>query len=221
MLSLQRFTLFYSLLSLLILFNAYLPLPNLYFYSKPLIMISLIGFAYSIPDAREIRGKSLFMLGMLFALVGDILLLFKGYFLQGLGTFLVMQWCYLLAFRKDLKQLVSASFAITYLAIIIGCILLLLSNLATHLEDDSLLFAIVVYGASIGLMVWMSFLRKKSVGNASYSLVIIGGILFAISDSLIAWNKFVVPVAESHFWIMSTYMMAQYLITRGFLKTPA
>jgi uncharacterized membrane protein YhhN len=184
-------------------------------------MISLIGWAYCYTDAREVRGKTVFAVGMLFALLGDILLLLKGYFLQGLAAFLVMQWCYLFAFRKDLQKLASASFALICLVLIGGCITILLFNILPYLEDTFLSVALVLYSLSIGLMVWVSFLRKESVSTTSYTLVTIGAILFAISDTLIAWNKFVAPVQASHFWIMSTYMMAQYLITRGFLKTPA
>jgi uncharacterized membrane protein YhhN len=39
-----------------------------------------------------------------------------------------------------------------------------------------------------------------------------------ISDSILALNKFYQPIAWSHFIIMVTYAMAQYLIVLGILK---
>jgi len=42
-----------------------------------------------------------------------------------------------------------------------------------------------------------------------------GAILFMLSDSVIAVNKFVLEIPLSGLWIMTTYTLAQWLITVG------
>ena len=42
-----------------------------------------------------------------------------------------------------------------------------------------------------------------------------GACVFMLSDSLIAINKFVTPVALSSLWILGTYYAAQLLIMRN------
>ena len=38
------------------------------------------------------------------------------------------------------------------------------------------------------------------------------------SDSLLAYDKFVSPLPAAHWWIMITYLAAQFLIVWGILK---
>ena len=64
-------------------------------------------------------------------------------------------------------------------------------------------------------MAIMAVNRKGRVNTLSFNLVIYGSILFVISDSILAYNKFVFPISYSGLAIMSTYMAAQYLITVG------
>jgi uncharacterized membrane protein YhhN len=66
-------------------------------------------------------------------------------------------------------------------------------------------------------MSMMALNRKGRVAQASYSLVFFGSILFLISDSMIALNKFFMEFALAGFWIMITYISAQYLIMRGLI----
>jgi uncharacterized membrane protein YhhN len=58
---------------------------------------------------------------------------------------------------------------------------------------------------------------ERKVSDKSYQLVLIGAILFILSDSLIALSKFVVNIPLSSLWIMATYVVAQYLIIQGLL----
>jgi len=217
----QIFTIFYGLLMLVILFVPTVAQYPLYYFTKPLIMISLMGWVVLIPDERIVRGKKLLLTGMFFALVGDCLLMLKGYFLEGLAAFLIMQWCYVIAFRKDYTQKIPIKNALLFALPIAVSTGILLNMLLQEISAYSMSIAIIIYTISIGTMLWFSLMRKFSVDFRSFIMVAAGALLFTVSDSLIAWNKFVSPVENGHFWIMSTYMMAQYLITRGMLKLPA
>jgi uncharacterized membrane protein YhhN len=43
----------------------------------------------------------------------------------------------------------------------------------------------------------------------------VGSLLFLASDSMIAINKFTTEIPMAGFWIMISYILAQYLIMRG------
>jgi uncharacterized membrane protein YhhN len=49
--------------------------------------------------------------------------------------------------------------------------------------------------------------------------VLLGAMLFIISDSFIAINKFINPFPFESYWIMSTYYAAQFMLVTGFLKS--
>ena len=48
----------------------------------------------------------------------------------------------------------------------------------------------------------------------------IGGALFLLSDTLLAYNKFYTAIPQSALWILSTYYMALFLIARSVARGP-
>jgi uncharacterized membrane protein YhhN len=89
--------------------------------------------------------------------------------------------------------------------------------LFNHL-DIVLKIAVFVYMVALLGMSAMALNRYKTVSKASFNLVFYGSVLFVISDSLIAIDKFLTPIPNDRIFIMSTYIAAQYLIMRGILK---
>lgn len=67
-------------------------------------------------------------------------------------------------------------------------------------------------------MVLTAFLRQKEVSKISFILVFLGAILFVISDSILAVDKFYMSLKYSSISIMLTYALAQYFIVIGLLK---
>jgi uncharacterized membrane protein YhhN len=59
--------------------------------------------------------------------------------------------------------------------------------------------------------------RYEKVSRLSYWIVLAGAILFVLSDSGIAFSKFIHPFSGTSLLIMSTYVAAQYLIVAGFI----
>jgi len=49
-------------------------------------------------------------------------------------------------------------------------------------------------------------------------LVSIGAVLFCISDSMLAYDRFITKIPNAHVWIMMTYHMAQILIVAGVIR---
>ena len=67
-------------------------------------------------------------------------------------------------------------------------------------------------------MATAAFLRQGRVSKLSYRLVFFGAIMFMVSDSILALNKFYQPLPYSNIWIMFTYAIAQYVIIIGIFK---
>lgn len=82
----------------------------------------------------------------------------------------------------------------------------------------NMLIPVFVYMIVILMMAITAFLRQQKVFKKSFILVFIGAILFIISDSILALNKFYMPVRFSSVSIMLTYAVAQFFIVMGFLK---
>lgn len=179
--------------------------------TKPLIVASLLGFYIATVPVQN----NVFLLGLIFAMLGDISLMFDGelFFSLGLASFLIMQWCYVFVFRSRMKvPQRSAYMFIGVLAIFSALILWLLwphvGNMKPH---------IVLYIISIFTMTVMAFLRKPD-SSISFYFVFWGAVLFMISDTLLAYNKFVVPIPVASFFVMITYIAAQYGIVRGIVE---
>ena len=77
---------------------------------------------------------------------------------------------------------------------------------------------VLVYGVVISTMLLLAlhliFIKKREAG-----LWMVGGaVLFVISDSILAVNKFYHPFAGSGAAIMITYGLAQFCIIKGAIK---
>ena len=81
-----------------------------------------------------------------------------------------------------------------------------------------MLIPVLFYMLTILTMSTAAYLRKGSVHKISYNLVLLGAVLFMVSDSILALNKFYKPLAFSHVSIMFTYAIAQLCIVLGMLK---
>lgn len=76
-----------------------------------------------------------------------------------------------------------------------------------------------VYSIVLSLM-WLSALLTLfrpgwNIGAAA--LVALGGTLFEISDSMLAYNMFVKRIPRAHFWVHLTYHLAQLGIISGII----
>lgn len=184
-------------------------------FVKPLLMPILLIYLKS---SGVIWNKVIYLLAaaLFFSWIGDILLLTKiNIFIGGLGSFLIAHICYIYCFRKNfsgslLKK--NPLYAIPFFVLGTGMLLLIKGNLG------ELLIPVIVYTSVIILMGLFAINRKDFVNNPSFNWVLIGAILFIISDSLIALTRFYTPIPLDGVWIMLFYGTGQYLITEGIIK---
>jgi uncharacterized membrane protein YhhN len=195
------------------------------FIFKPLIMITL-GVFYVSHIAAENRSTAVIS-AILCSLVGDVMLLFQHdgalYFMTGLFSFLLAHVFYILAYRQHRVQesedalhgMQKIRFAFPIILAGTGLVVILFPVLG------DLKFPVVVYAIVLILMVLNALFRFGFTSPKSFWSVFIGAVLFLISDSVLAINKFLQPVSNGVFIIMLTYILAQYLIISGLIAHTA
>lgn len=167
---------------------------------KPLLMPLLAAYAASRGAPR------LLMAALLFGWGGDVFLLLDedAAFLAGMGSFAGGHVCYLVLFGR---RSASPALGLGYAVVLVTVVTLLWPDLPAELR-------VPVAGYSL-LLAAMAY-RASTPG----ALAGVGGALFLLSDTLIAtdlaeWPQLPAPA----FWVMSTYLAAQYLLTIGVLRT--
>ncbi len=175
---------------------------------KPLLMITLIIY-YRLSATRV---NKLFIVALCFAFAGDVLLLFDNnitYFLGGIASFLVMHLFYIGIFSTFLQEKSLSVFAkgIVPFLCYFSVILLLIFN-----QLNELLIPVLVYGGVISLFGTVSlvnYVQKHSIDNR---WLLVGAVLFIISDSLIAINRFYLPHLVFEVLIIVLYAISQWII---------
>jgi uncharacterized membrane protein YhhN len=185
------------------------------------LIIPVLFFLYF----RLIKGQInkfhwMIMSALVFSWLGDITLQLQEkndiFFMIGLSCFLLAQIMYLIAFfsTKGENVLFFKKVYLILPVILYGVIMLYI--LYDGLGDMKI--PVIIYTAVILTMLTSALNREKKVNRQSYILVLVGAILFVLSDSMIAINKFSYPFILSDVAIMTTYITAQYLIILGCLK---
>lgn len=203
-------TIFYFALGIINIASGILDIEWLNFVSKPLLMISLFAFYFQNVKNDISKTDKIMLVSLIFSCLGDTFLMFQGknpqFFLLGLGSFLVAQ----LTYSSVFKSIGVSNYNKRYPFIIYGFVFIafLLDRI-----PKGFMMPIVVYATAI---MWMGITAaERQTKQKSYRFVLIGAILFIISDSLIAINKFAFPIPLSGLWVMTTYIAAQYLIVEG------
>ncbi|WP_018300872.1 lysoplasmalogenase [Fangia hongkongensis] len=148
---------------------------------------------------------SLIVLGLCFSLFGDAFLLSQRYFTHGLVAFLIAHIFYIIGFYL-LQTSYSLILILPILLYGVGFYCLLFSKLG---NDKA---AVAIYILIISIMGYLAINAFIGRSQSTESLIFAGAILFMLSDSILAWDKFKMPMKQATLWIMSTYYLAQWLI---------
>jgi uncharacterized membrane protein YhhN len=186
---------------------------------KPAIMLALgIYFYQQAAGLTDKKQRNRVLLGTFFSLLGDVFLMFSGGFILGLASFLIAHIFYISAFyldndgfitqKRDRWAAVAGIFA--YGVVFLSSVL--------PKVDGALVVPVGVYGLTILTMLLMALNRWKTVHQETFQWVFLGAVLFVISDSILAINKFVQPLPMSGIAIMLTYAAGQFFIVNGVLK---
>jgi uncharacterized membrane protein YhhN len=140
--------------------------------------------------------------GLLLSAAGDALIELD--FLAGLGAFLLAHLAYVAAFVSDATRL-RAVRALPVAVYSVAFTAFLWPDLG------SLRPAFLAYALAISTMIWRAAARVGAHGPATRGewAALGGAILFALSDSLIALDRFHAPIPAAHVPIMLLYWAGQ------------
>lgn len=189
------------------------------YFSKPLLMPLLA--LYYIFAAPEMNGWM--VAGILGGFVGDVCLMIpdpqdtKRFFRIGLIAFLLGHVFYMIAFIQaagDFNgyQWWGLLLAIPYVAIGVYAYPRLIKHTGKMTIPVTVyLIVIVLMGVSTSLL-W-GIRAPLGVGIA-----MIGALVFMISDTINAFNRFAKPIPNERLYTMSTYLIGQFLLVYGFIR---
>ncbi len=192
---------------------------------KPFLMPMLMVILYRSIDTKPIHIMyKLVFTALFFSWWGDIFLMLQlpnlNLFLPGLVSFLLAHVGYILAFRKI--TIVPIKKNITWAPILVafyGFGLIIGLERFGNEGFDEMKIPVIIYATVIMMMVISAIFRLGRVNEYSFKWVLIGAILFLVSDSMIAIGKFSDYFDASptllRVLIMLTYALGQFYIVRG------
>jgi uncharacterized membrane protein YhhN len=219
--SIKSFGILFYTVSLLFLCTILFELQLAHYIIKPMFMLMLIAFQYVQLPGRTSTFTKMVQFGLFFSWIGDIALMFDEkiaiLFVVGLGAFLIAHLGYAYAFIRNVKD--------SSLPFNVGSSLLMVVPFAAftglffyYIKDGlpaDLFIPVLAYTVVISAMGISSAWRKGHVQKPSYTWVLIGAILFILSDCVIAVNKFVIDFDYDAVLNMTLYLTGQFMITVG------
>lgn len=219
--SLKNFTLLFYGLTIVFLLSVLLEVQWLHYVTKPLFMIVLMVYHQQRWKGTGSLFSKLIQFGLFFSWIGDIALMidekYPILFVVGLGSFLIAHLGYSVAFLSDIKRS-SNPFKLGWSAVVAVPFFLFTGAffyfIRTGLPVD-LFVPVLAYTIVISIMGITSAWRKDHVAPRTYNWILIGAILFILSDCVIAVNKFVVDFDYDAILNMTLYLTGQFMITVG------
>lgn len=175
------------------------------FFTKTLLLPLLLQiYIFTAKDSLA-KLNYLFITGLIFSFLGDSFLLFNWGFLPGLGSFLFAHLFYIFCFaklrvRKHLPLLAAG--LLVYVAALIFFLFPYLKEMKVP---------VIVYGLVISAMLYFAVC-------SSNKNLILGAVLFVISDTILSINLFVKETLILSLLVMATYIAAQWFMVKGMLS---
>jgi len=182
---------------------------------KALGMAPLAVLAWRVLGKAERAGDArILATALALSCLGDVVLHLdaRRYFVHALTAFLLAHLAYILLFTRNWpRPLRPSTGQLILAALVVIYALIVCASLWTAL--GRLLIPALAYACAITAMVISTILA-----GFSRPQVVIGALLFLISDSLIAAGRFRMSAPLAALLIWPTYYLGQYGITVGFLR---
>jgi uncharacterized membrane protein YhhN len=174
---------------------------TLEYICKPATLLALTGAALALVPANEGQ-RAAFVVALVFSLFGDIFLMLpRDAFVPGLASFFAAHVAYIVGLRLGpsfIAALAAGVAAVLFFALTIGGRVIG----AVRTKHPELTVPVSGYLAVICVMVACAIATRNP-------LAAVGAVTFMMSDTLIAWNRFVRPIAWAPLAIIVTYHLAQ------------
>ncbi len=182
----------------------------LHWLAKPLATALIFALAWRARPAVSPRYRRLVLAGIACSLAGDVFLMLPGdLFVPGLVAFLVGHGCFIAALLGDSRFAVPAWPLLACLAYGAANLALLWGAIAAPLRAPVIVYVAVL--CSLGGQALARALR----GAVSARLAARGALVFMLSDTLLAWDRFRGPLPLASLWVLATYYLALWWIARS------
>lgn len=175
--------------------------PALRLLSKPVPVLALAALVLS---GRRGGYAAALAGGLVFSALGDALLEVPGHFVAGLATFLCAHVAYTAALVREERRL-RIGRALPFALWLLGAFVWIRPGLG------EMTVPVVVYMLAIGTMMWRAAARMGGAASddAGARAALVGAILFGLSDTLIAIDRFRVPLPGTPYAIILLYWAGQ------------
>lgn len=186
----------------------------LHWIAKPLATSLVLAVAWRVPMPLSSRYRRRVLLGLGFGLLGDVLLMLPGdFFVPGLAMFLLAHLAFIAAWLDDSRFAVRPPAWIACLLAAAGLLWMLWPFMASALRVPVTAYALVLAtmaGQALG-RAWHHLAANDALATPSRRAAL-GAVLFMVSDSLLAWDRFRHALPLSELWVLGTYYPAIGLI---------
>jgi uncharacterized membrane protein YhhN len=192
------------------------------YITKPGIILALLGWFFS--NAGFSFPALWFGIGLVFALVGDTLLMFKGKaFLFGMAAFMGTHIAYIIGFDQEFSFMNPGIYATAMIVFSLWMLVFatLRKGALPNPEYRKMEVPLIGYNLLILAMVISALTTNFRTGwqPISVGLVSCGAVLFLFSDALLAFDRFIQPLPTARLWKRVTYQLGQLAIIAGVLIT--
>lgn len=198
----------------------------LVYLTKPAVMLAIMAYVWRLrPYLMAPDDRFNWLLGALFfSLVGDILLMLPGnFFIPGLIAFLLGHVAYIISFAAVSTFTLNAPLIIVIAMVSVTAyqIYRQIAGALTHSGKDKVKIPILIYTGTLSVTLIMALNTLTSNSFETYRALFASGgaLLFSLSDTWLAWDRFVEPLPWRDFRIMATYHVGQAFLCLGFLMT--
>lgn len=168
---------------------------------KPLVMVGLIATALAMSPSSGFA-RVMFIIGLALSMAGDVFLMLPSdRFIAGLGSFFIAHVFYvigLLALGVDIGGLIVGVLVMLVVLLLVGRRVIA----GAGASDRSLVVPVAAYMGVLSLMV------VCAMGTTLF-FAIVGAVLFAVSDTVLGWTRFVKDFPRGRMIVMITYHLGQ------------
>ena len=185
---------------------------------KPLTMLIAIALVASHGRSAldPASGRRWLLAALVGSLAGDLFLMFEGFFLPGLASFLLAHLAYIALLRQD-----SGWFPRRWaLAATLAAGAAMYAFLWNSGLPEALRAPVALYVAVIALMAAQALGRASLLRTPAAWLMAAGACCFMLSDSLLATDRFALTLPLARFWVLYSYYAAQLLLVAGWMRGP-
>ena len=174
---------------------------------RPAAMIAIFLAALLKPALQSPRYRYFILAGLAVSLAGDVFMMLRNKrFVEGLSAFLIALLCYIAAFLN--VTTVRADFGTVFPLFLYASIMITV----LFPKLGRMKIPVGVYILVITIMAGLAIQRFVDIGGTSALRAFLGALLFVVSDSVLAINRFVRKFRAAQAVILSTYFAAQWLL---------